>query len=266
MRKLKIVLPLMVFFALAIFVSSCSDDFTEEDALLLQGDLLEQKLRSESELATALATLQNQLAIALLDKQAQLDSLKAIQASQLAQMSAEAKAEYDAALAVLQGEIASMAAAQQAAIDSLKAVYQADLSAQARDHEAEIAAMLAEMKAAIDSLLAAQQGQIDQEMRLLLDSLARVGGIINYSVNVVPAGNASFGQGATNLKTDIAGIRVIASQNGITYETVTDAGGIANFPNMRVGNVAVTVLGQAVDHTDLRFVANLKYCRCRSRC
>ena len=257
MRKLKIVLPLMVFFALAIFVSSCSDDFTEEDALLLQGDLLEQKLRSESELATALATLQNQLAIALLEKQAQLDSLKAIQASQLAQMTAEARAEYDAALAVLQGEIAAMAAAQQASIDSLKAVYQAELSAQARDHEAEIAAMLAEMKAAIDSLLAAQKGQIDQEMQLLLDSLARVGGIINYSVNVVPAGNASFGQGATNLKTDIAGIRVIASQNGMTYETVTDAGGIAHFPNMRVGNVAVTVLGQAVDHTDLRFVANL---------
>jgi len=257
MRKLKIVLPLMVFFALAIFVSSCSDDFTEEDALLLQGDLLEQKLRSESELATALATLQNQLAIALLEKQAQLDSLKAIQAAELAKMDAETRAEYDAALAVLQGEIAAMAAEQQAAIDSLKAHYQAELSEQAREHEAEIAAMLANLRAQLDSMAAAQKGQIDQEMQLLLDSLARIGGIINYSVNVVPAGNASFGEGATNLKTDVAGIRVIASQNGITYETVTDAGGIAHFPNMRVGNVAVTVLGQEVDHTDLRFVADL---------
>ncbi|MGE0929504.1 hypothetical protein [Peijinzhouia sedimentorum] len=253
MRKLKIVLPLMVFFALAIFVSSCSDDFTEEDALLLQGDLLEQKLRSESELATALATLQNQLAIAILEKQAELDSLKAVQAGE----SAEAQAEYDAAILALQGEIAAMAAEQQAAIDSLKAVYNAELDEQAREHEAEMAAMLAELQAQLDSMAAAQQGQIDQEMQLLLDSLARIGGIINYSVNVVPAGNASFGEGATNLKTDVAGIRVIASQNGMTHETVTDAGGIAHFPDMRVGNVAVTVLGSEVDHTDLRFVAEL---------
>ncbi|MFC2186959.1 hypothetical protein ACFCT7_06530 [Fulvivirgaceae bacterium LMO-SS25] len=253
MRKLKIVLPLMVFFALAIFVSSCSDDFTEEDALLLQGDLLEQKLRSESELATALATLQNQLAIAILEKQAELDSLKAVQAGE----SAEAQAEYDAAILALQGEIAAMAAEQQAAIDSLKAVYNAELDEQAREYEAEMAAMLAELQAQLDSMAAAQQGQIDQEMQLLLDSLARIGGIINYSVNVVPAGNASFGEGATNLKTDVAGIRVIASQNGMTHETVTDAGGIAHFPDMRVGNVAVTVLGSEVDHTDLRFVTDL---------
>lgn len=160
----------MVFFALTIFVSSCSDDFTEENALLLQGDLLDQKLRTEAELAAAAAA-----------------------------------------------QAAAAAAAQ-----------------------------------------AAQANQNSREFQLLLDSLARIGGIINYSVNVVPAGSASFGLGATNNnKTDVAGIRVIASQNGASYEAVTDAGGIANFPNLRIGNVAVTVLGSAVDHTDLRFVANM---------
>lgn len=160
----------MVFFALTIFVSSCSDDFTEENALLLQGDLLDQKLRTEAELAAAAAA-----------------------------------------------QAAAAAAAQ-----------------------------------------AAQTNQNSREFQLLLDSLARLGGIINYSVNVVPAGSASFGLGATNNnKTDVAGIRVIASQNGASYEAVTDAGGIANFPNLRIGNVAVTVLGSAVNHTDLRFVANM---------
>ncbi len=367
MRKLKFVLPLMVFFALTIFVSSCSDDFTEEDALLLQGDLLDQKLRSESELATALAQLQAQTALSLADKQREIeqlkltlqfqnDSAKAVLEAQLANLAAQMQASMDsaaaaqaalaaqnmaaqraqidslraayeaalatqataqaaeiataltnlqsqldatyatllaqleqqaavnaqahavelanlrgqmetmareqqaelvAALAVIQAELASMAAEQAAAIDSLRALYQAELSEQAREHEAEMAAMIANLMAQLDSMAAAQAGQIAQEMQLLLDSLARIGGIINYSVNVVPAGNASFGAGASNTKTDVAGIRVIASQNGVTYETTTDAGGIAHFPNMRVGNVAVTVLGSEVDHTDLRFVADL---------
>lgn len=301
MRKLTIVFPLIAFFALAIFVSSCSDDFTEEDALLLQGDLLEQKLRTESELATALAQLQGQLATQLAEKQAELertrleleaelaealanrqaeiDSLKAAQdaaiaaadqaaaaalAAQAAQLQAEIdsltrehQAELAAALAVLQAELDALAAEQAAAIDSLKAVYEAELDEQAREHAAEMEAMLAELQAMLDSMLAEQQNAFTTQQMLLMDSLARVGGIINYSVNVVPAGNASFGGGVTAAKTNAAGIRVIASQNGMTFESVTDAGGIAHFPNMRIGNTAVTVLGSEVDHTDLRFVVNL---------
>lgn len=294
----------MVFFALAIFVTSCSDDFTEEDALLLQGDLLEQKLATESQLARELAQLQNTLAIQLAEKQAELertrmtlenqlaqalaqrqrdlDSLRAAQeaalaaanqqaAAALAQQAAEKQAEIDslrrehqaeleAALTVLRAELAALAAEQANVIDSLKAVHRSQLDAQAREHEAEIQAMLINLQAMVDSMLAAQQAALTSQQMLLMDSLARIGGIINYSVNVVPAGNASFGGGVTSsssYKTDAAGIRVIASQNGMTFEAVTNAGGIANFPNMRIGTTAVTVLGSAVDHTDLRYVVDL---------
>jgi hypothetical protein len=268
---------------------------------LLQGDLLEQKLATESQLARELAQLQNTLAIQLAEKQAELertrltlenqlaqalaqrqadlDSLLAAQAAALAaanqqaaaalaQQAAEKQAEIDslkrehqaeleAALTVLRAELAQLAAEQAAVIDSLKAVYQSQLDSQAREHEAEIQAMLINLQAMVDSMLAAQQAALTSQQMLLMDSLARIGGIVNYSVNVVPAGNASFSGGATNLKTDAAGIRVIASQNGMTFEAVTDAGGIANFPNMRIGTTAVTVLGSAVDHTDLRFVVDL---------
>lgn len=82
------------------------------------------------------------------------------------------------------------------------------------------------------------------------DSLLQVGGIINYSVNVVSVGNSVFGKSV-----NASGALVTVAQHGVVVSKTTGAEGIATFDDMRVGNVAVHV--QLADHTTADFIADL---------
>ena len=89
-----------------------------------------------------------------------------------------------------------------------------------------------------------------QEIR---DSLNNVGGIIDYSVNVVDASNATFyddggfytpSKSAKELKspTAVAGAIVTVSQHGVTLTDSTDASGLVVFSDLRVGKVNVHLM------------------------
>jgi hypothetical protein len=102
---------------------------------------------------------------------------------------------------------------------------------------------------------------LDQQraMELLRDSLARVGGVIQYTVSVVDAGDAIFfdGNGNSRIKGTkaVAGAVVSVAQNGAIASVTTGADGLAFFDDMRIGNVAVNVA--IPDFTDVNFVADL---------
>jgi hypothetical protein len=93
---------------------------------------------------------------------------------------------------------------------------------------------------------------------LLLDSLQKAGGIINYSVGVVLASDASWvsnlGKGGEGSK-GLDAATVTVSQYGKTLTSTTDASGIASFKDLRIGTVNVNV--RKTGYTEVDFVANL---------
>lgn len=70
------------------------------------------------------------------------------------------------------------------------------------------------------------------------DSLAKATGIINYTISVVDAGEASTGKKGLQ---DLTGTDVTVSQYGKVVTIKTDATGRAFFTDLRSGSVAVTV-------------------------
>lgn len=91
------------------------------------------------------------------------------------------------------------------------------------------------------------------------DSLNMVGGIIQYSVSVVPIdGSSAFAGGFKSGKaTDfLAGATVSVSQHGVVLTDSTGDSGIAVFNDLRVGTVNVNV--QVEDYTSVSFVAEIK--------
>jgi hypothetical protein len=112
--------------------------------------------------------------------------------------------------------------------------------------------------AQLDASLSLEQ---QREMELLRDSLARIGGIIQYTVSVVDAGNAVFADGdGTNSgrvkgTKAVSGATVTLAQNGVIATATTGADGLAVFDDMRIGNAAVNVA--VADFTDVNYVADL---------
>ncbi|HEX2976598.1 MAG TPA: hypothetical protein VHO68_11740 [Bacteroidales bacterium] len=93
--------------------------------------------------------------------------------------------------------------------------------------------------------------KLAQDQILLLDSLKKVGGVINYSVAVVNASESSwwsnldfYGKGEAS-ETAVNGAVVTLAQHGRRFTSTTDASGIATFADLRVGtaNVNITMNG-----------------------
>jgi hypothetical protein len=99
--------------------------------------------------------------------------------------------------------------------------------------------------------LIAYQDSINQ----IRDSLNHLGGIIQYSVSVVPVnGNGSFlksGQSAQGL----SGAVVTVAQHGIVKTDTAGSSGICVFNDLRVGTVSVNV--RAADYTSVDFIAEI---------
>ncbi|MFA6402191.1 MAG: hypothetical protein WCX31_11290 [Salinivirgaceae bacterium] len=94
----------------------------------------------------------------------------------------------------------------------------------------------------------------------LRDSLNRIGGIIQYSVSVIPVSGGTGFVGGANLKSgnsikSLAGAVVSVSQHGELLIDTTNESGIAVFYNLRVGTVNVSV--RAVDYTKVNFIAEI---------
>src|SRR6056297_3597592 len=97
---------------------------------------------------------------------------------------------------------------------------------------------------------------LEDSLQNLRDSLEHVGGIIDYSVNVIDASNASFSDDDLKLAGmtgSMEGTIVTVSQHGVTLTQTTDASGIATFSDLRIGTVSVNV--QAEDFTNASFTA-----------
>lgn len=86
------------------------------------------------------------------------------------------------------------------------------------------------------------------------DSLLRVGGVVNYVVNVVYGNTATFSQGTRELS-NVDGAVVTVAQNGRVVSVTTNASGLAAFPNLRVGRVTGSII--KTGFTPAKFVANI---------
>lgn len=92
-----------------------------------------------------------------------------------------------------------------------------------------------------------------EELERLRDSLQRVGGIVNYTVNVINAGNAGF---MKNPKANgLNGVTVTTSQLGVVSTKQTNDQGMVVFGDLRVGKVTVNISFQ--NYTSVSFVAEL---------
>ncbi len=89
------------------------------------------------------------------------------------------------------------------------------------------------------SELDAYKAQTDYEK--LRDSLRRVGGVIDYSVNVIDGSISSFGLKSGNSSQGMAGAVVFVSQHGVVQTDTTEGNGIAVFNDLRIGTMNVTI-------------------------
>ena len=103
------------------------------------------------------------------------------------------------------------------------------------------------------------EAQLAQEQALLLDSLKKVGGVINYSVGVVVASESSwlptsFMDGYKGEK-GLDGATVTIAQHGMVYTVTTDASGIASFKDLRIGTANVNI--RKTGYTTVDYVVDL---------
>jgi hypothetical protein len=111
--------------------------------------------------------------------------------------------------------------------------------------------------------------ELSDSLQHIRDSLEKIGGIIDYSVNVINASNATFGDN-TSLKSisdksdhandttntnALKGVEVTVSQHGVKLTDTTNANGMAVFKDLRIGKVNVDI--EAKGYTDASFVAKI---------
>ncbi len=123
----------------------------------------------------------------------------------------------------------------------------------------------------LTSAQVAQQASLDSLQRIR-DSLLAEGGRVIYTVQVVDAGNSSFasfavaphrtGAGASIARAQtpapgggLSGVTVTTTQLGVVTSVTTDSTGVAVFPDMRLGKVAVAL--SAPNHTSASYTAEL---------
>lgn len=86
------------------------------------------------------------------------------------------------------------------------------------------------------------------------DSLERIGPVVGYSVTVV-AGGSSNTSARTEGENFAEGATVTLVQGGVERTATTNAGGVALFNDLRIGEAVVTV--EAADHTTVTFTTSL---------
>lgn len=118
--------------------------------------------------------------------------------------------------------------------------------------EKEIAAIKLE-----ETRLILEQQALIQRVR---DSLRANAGIINFSVNVVDAGNGGYVSGSyckdSQKSNAFQSATVTVSQNGYVVTSVTDDAGIATFSDLRVGEVVVHIKSEG--YTTCDFIAQIR--------
>jgi hypothetical protein len=127
---------------------------------------------------------------------------------------------------------------------------------------------IAKSQAELEAQLAKEQAEFEagltEQQILLLDSLKKIGGTINYSVSVVSASESAWWSSyfahwgsskGENSEKGVTGATVTIAQNGVLYTATTDASGIAQFKDLRIGTINVNV--QKTDFTTVDFVVEL---------
>jgi hypothetical protein len=116
-----------------------------------------------------------------------------------------------------------------------------------------------------DSLAKSQletEASLAQQQALLLDSLKKIGGVINYSVAAVVASESSWWsnyfaywdkgeQGQMGLD----GAKITIAQHGKVFVSTTDASGIGTFKDLRIGTANVNI--SKTGYTEVDFVVDL---------
>jgi len=106
------------------------------------------------------------------------------------------------------------------------------------------------------------EAQLAQDQVLLLDSLKKVGGVINYSVTAVVASTSSwwstyiayYDKGEKS-QMGLDGATVTLAQHGRLFTATTNASGIASFKDLRVGTANVNI--KKTDYTEVDYVVEL---------
>lgn len=116
-----------------------------------------------------------------------------------------------------------------------------------------------------DSLAQAKlltEANLSTEQILLLDSLKKVGGVINYSVAAVIASESSWWNDYMSLydkgeksQMGLDGATVTIAQHGRLLKVTTDASGIASFNDLRIGTANVNI--SKTGFTEVDFVVDL---------
>ncbi|MHC1705845.1 MAG: beta strand repeat-containing protein [Tenuifilaceae bacterium] len=100
---------------------------------------------------------------------------------------------------------------------------------------------------------------LQKEFEILRDSLARIGGVVNYTVNVINAGNAGFmkasAQNGSLLANGLNGVTVTTSQLGVVSTKQTNDQGMVVFSDLRIGKVVVNI--SLANYTSVSYVAEL---------
>ena len=104
------------------------------------------------------------------------------------------------------------------------------------------------------------EAQLAMDQALLLDSLKKVGGVINYSVATVNASESSwlptaFMDMGYKGEKGLVGATVTIAQHGMVYTATTDASGIASFKDLRIGTANVNI--QKTGFTTVDYVVEL---------
>ena len=99
---------------------------------------------------------------------------------------------------------------------------------------------------------------LQKQYEILRDSLARIGGIVNYTVNVINAGNAGFMKAKADSKlkaNGLTGVSVTCSQLGVVTTKQTNDQGMVVFNDLRIGKVTVNV--SLANYTSVSYVAEI---------
>ncbi len=99
------------------------------------------------------------------------------------------------------------------------------------------------------------QDSIDQYYENLRDSLNHLGGVIEYSINVVDASDGAFTTKSTEEKSGLDACEVTVSQHGLAQTITTGSSGIAVFSDLRIGTVNVSIKKEG--YTNVDFIAEL---------
>ncbi len=103
-----------------------------------------------------------------------------------------------------------------------------------------------------------EQITFEDSIQAVRDSLEAVGGIIDYSINLVAASGSGFIDGRPEGDPSLAGVTVTISQHGTTQTVVTDETGIAAFADLRIGTVSISVDDTAYTNVDALVYLNVE--------